>query len=367
MRSFSEYLERKRREFGSQFDPSDLDRRFVRYFESGERISVDFWSGGPGWTQIVRGHVSVTSGWKPSFMLMRTRRSMGSELLLGPRDRIVPHVPKRRPKKPRMLFNPEYRRVFRIKLGRRILKEYRDERAAERALTRMSAAFRKRGSIQLPVLEYGTEQKPRTLFNMRRSKANPGCVVCHGDLVFIGGLGNLKWFRCRACGMEQSRKVRVRRKPKKNPIESTPGGGFVVTGKATLLYRLIALKHAMKLELTTGLKMSRGMSPFRTVKQEFGFKGSKQKIYDQLVKHIEQVGPGLAQNPGAYFRGVSYWKVYRWNNLLGRKDFIAKVRATHGEIKRYFPGAFLRRLDRLVGEVTVLKKSQVRLPAKVRK
>lgn len=33
------------------------------------------------------------------------------------------------------------------------------------------------------------------------------CKVCNGVLVFLGRLGNLDWFRCRDCGMEQSVEV----------------------------------------------------------------------------------------------------------------------------------------------------------------
>jgi hypothetical protein len=340
----------------------------------------------------------------------------------------------------------------------------------------------------------------------------------------------------------------------RNPVEQIPGGGgTVITGKAIQLYRLLALKHAMKLELTTGMKMSRGISPFRIVKQELGLKGSKQKLFDQLCAYIEKVGPGLAQknphalvwqrergvqdvmkvydrrshaekaaralrrrgglsgvatlrnagtnsrcedypacghgpapygdsggcpdasgrfncvmcgrklaktapssicakcqkrmshedydypggdpqdnprrtkiyavvwkggdglrveatsmreaasmaqrarrawgypsdkinfvqivarygrnpkgfrpltkNPRGRFDGIRYWNLRRWNSMLGRKEFIAKVRATYQEIRRHFPGAVLTRLDALVGEVVVTKKSQVRAP-KVRK
>jgi len=109
MPSFREYLDRKRREFGSKFDPINLSRRFVPYFESGERISVKF-----SWGEVKRGTVSVTSGWKPHFMLMLRRSDLGSSWLLDLREQIVPHVPKRRLKKPRMLFNPMSVKIKRV-------------------------------------------------------------------------------------------------------------------------------------------------------------------------------------------------------------------------------------------------------------
>lgn len=30
-----------------------------------------------------------------------------------------------------------------------------------------------------------------------------GCVMCMGPLVWLGRLGDLAWFRCRNCGMDQ--------------------------------------------------------------------------------------------------------------------------------------------------------------------
>lgn len=50
--------------------------------------------------------------------------------------------------------------------------------------------------------------------------------------------------------------------------------------------RLITLKHALKLEVL-GMKR-RGRSVYSIVKQEFGFKGSKQKVLDQLIKMIDE-------------------------------------------------------------------------------
>lgn len=82
-RNFSEYLARKRSEYGRKFDPSGLDPRFVPYYENEKRIEVDL--GG----EIKRGTVGVTTGWKPVFLLMLTRRSSGSIYMLGPTDKII--------------------------------------------------------------------------------------------------------------------------------------------------------------------------------------------------------------------------------------------------------------------------------------
>jgi hypothetical protein len=102
MPNFSEYLGRMRREHGAKFSASALDRRFVPYFESGERISVKFYG-----TEVKRGTVGATGGWQPVFLLMLRSSDIGSSWTIGRDAQIVPHVPKRKPKKPRMLFNPK--------------------------------------------------------------------------------------------------------------------------------------------------------------------------------------------------------------------------------------------------------------------
>lgn len=83
-RSYNELIERKRRKHGSKFDASDLADEFVRYFESGARIKVAFSDGSK-----LTGTVGITTGWRPSFLLMRTSRSIGSPYLLGHNDRVL--------------------------------------------------------------------------------------------------------------------------------------------------------------------------------------------------------------------------------------------------------------------------------------
>ena len=51
-------------------------------------------------------------------------------------------------------------------------------------------------------------------------------------------------------------------------------------------FRVRALRSALKLEV---LGMTRrGVSAYRMVKNEFGFKGSKQKVLDQLLAYIKE-------------------------------------------------------------------------------
>lgn len=66
------------------------------------------------------------------------------------------------------------------------------------------------------------------------------------------------------------------------PVEKLEGGTLVITGDSINTYRLLALKHALKLE-TLGMKR-RGPSVLSIIKKEFGLKGKSGEV---LVKFIE--------------------------------------------------------------------------------
>ena len=51
-------------------------------------------------------------------------------------------------------------------------------------------------------------------------------------------------------------------------------------------YRLLTLRSALKLEIL-GMKNSR-RSAYAIIKEEFGFKGNKQKVYDQIDELIKK-------------------------------------------------------------------------------
>lgn len=51
------------------------------------------------------------------------------------------------------------------------------------------------------------------------------------------------------------------------------------------LYALLRLKSALKLEVA-GMKHSKGHSAYGIAKKEFGFKGNKQSVLEQLIAHI---------------------------------------------------------------------------------
>ena len=51
-------------------------------------------------------------------------------------------------------------------------------------------------------------------------------------------------------------------------------------------YRLLTLRSALELEIG-GMKNSR-RSAYSIIKEEFGFKGNKQKVYDQIDELIQK-------------------------------------------------------------------------------
>lgn len=69
-------------------------------------------------------------------------------------------------------------------------------------------------------------------------------------------------------------------------VEKFGNGGMVITGEHIDMYRLLVLKSALKLEML-GIKHSAG-SVYAIVKKEFGFKGNKQKVLEQLEAYIKE-------------------------------------------------------------------------------
>jgi len=83
MKNYQELIKRKKIQYGSRFDDSDLNKDFILYFENQKRIEVDF-----GY-DIKRGRIGITTGWKPCFLLMLTTRSLGSSHTINKEDKIV--------------------------------------------------------------------------------------------------------------------------------------------------------------------------------------------------------------------------------------------------------------------------------------
>lgn len=73
------------RESGNPMDYSDLDERFTPYYESGERVEVTWkegWEDYNGYGARTEGrktrfYVGRSTGWKPIYLEIYSRRSMG--------------------------------------------------------------------------------------------------------------------------------------------------------------------------------------------------------------------------------------------------------------------------------------------------
>ena len=56
------------------------------------------------------------------------------------------------------------------------------------------------------------------------------------------------------------------------------------------LARYITLLRGLKLEIDTGLSMSRGRTCYSIIKSEFNMKGNKKKVYQQLLDMMREAG-----------------------------------------------------------------------------
>lgn len=70
-------------------DASGLAPKFIPYYNSGERVKVGFVGVDGTVYEEVTGVVAATSEWRPSFMLKRQSRSVGSSWLLSEKDVLI--------------------------------------------------------------------------------------------------------------------------------------------------------------------------------------------------------------------------------------------------------------------------------------
>jgi hypothetical protein len=82
-RNYKETVTRKQREHGEKFSTEALNPDFIPYYENQKRVEVDF-----GYEKK-RGTIGITTGWKPCFLLMLTKRSLGSSYTIGKADKVV--------------------------------------------------------------------------------------------------------------------------------------------------------------------------------------------------------------------------------------------------------------------------------------
>ncbi len=71
-------------------------------------------------------------------------------------------------------------------------------------------------------------------------------------------------------------------------IETFDNGGYIVTGDSIPTYRLLMLRHGLKMEMK-GLRISSHRpTAYSTIKKEFGLKGSKHKVliaFERILTH----------------------------------------------------------------------------------
>jgi hypothetical protein len=79
------------------------------------------------------------------------------------------------------------------------------------------------------------------------------------------------------------------------PINVHKSGGFTVTGPEGMnFYRMAALKGALSLEMK-GLRVTRNFSAYATIKREFGLKGTRQSVYEQFCKLVDEQSSKVAR------------------------------------------------------------------------
>lgn len=62
--------------------------------------------------------------------------------------------------------------------------------------------------------------------------------------------------------------------------------GTIATGHGITMFRLLAIKARFKLEIK-GMNGS-GQTMYSLVKERYGFKGNRQKVYEQFCQYIEE-------------------------------------------------------------------------------
>ena len=70
-------------------------------------------------------------------------------------------------------------------------------------------------------------------------------------------------------------------------VERDTYGTVTFTGDDIQIFRLFTLRAGLALEADTGMRMTRGRSCYAIVKQEYGFKGNKHRVLEQLDEFLE--------------------------------------------------------------------------------
>lgn len=86
MKDFEAFVADKLIDYGDKFNDSKLSKQFIPFWEKGPmvRVKVQFSYGEARW-----GWVGVTTGWTPTFLLMRNINSRSSSDTLTDDDKII--------------------------------------------------------------------------------------------------------------------------------------------------------------------------------------------------------------------------------------------------------------------------------------
>lgn len=88
MSRYTDYTQRGRLQHGERFTEIDLAQQFIQWFNTGQRIKVRT-TYPSGETFERTGTVGVTTGWKPTFLLMHRSNAHGSWDTLGAKDEVI--------------------------------------------------------------------------------------------------------------------------------------------------------------------------------------------------------------------------------------------------------------------------------------
>ena len=80
---YDNYIAKKRGQYGDKFDDSELNPEFIPYYHTEQRVEVQWGS------EKVRGFIGATTGWRPCFLILRTKRSISSCYTIGKDDKIL--------------------------------------------------------------------------------------------------------------------------------------------------------------------------------------------------------------------------------------------------------------------------------------
>lgn len=87
--SFEQYCEGKKRQYGELFSTKNLAQQFAPYLHTNTRLKVKDEHG-----KIHFGSVGITTGWAPVFLLMHSKRCIGSSFVLDKEHKILAYKEK---------------------------------------------------------------------------------------------------------------------------------------------------------------------------------------------------------------------------------------------------------------------------------